>query len=121
MKRYLALLFLSTTSLWAQSNVGELRLKVTDPSGSGVKSSIELVCEANQFRQTYATDAAGVTTAKRLPFGMYQIDVQQPGFAAFHQMVEVRTAVPAEFRISLSLEAVNTSVTVKETETLVDP
>src|SRR6202011_542408 len=105
----------------AQSNVGELRLKVTDPSGSGVKSSIELVCEANQFRQIYVTDTSGVATARRLAFGVYQIDVEQPGFAAFHEAVEIRSAVPEEFRISLSLASVNTSVTVKDTETLVDP
>jgi outer membrane cobalamin receptor len=105
----------------AQSNVGELRLKVTDPSGSGVKSSIVLVCEANQFRQTYVTDNSGIATARRLPFGVYQIDVQQPGFAAFHEGVEIRSSVPEEFRISLSLASVNTSVTVKDTETLVDP
>src|ERR1700687_456771 len=105
-------------SLRAQSNVGELRLKVTDPTDSGVKSSIELVCEANQFRQVYATDSSGVTTARRLAFGVYQINVQQPGFAAFHELVEIRSAVPEEFRISLSLAAVNTSVTVNDTETL---
>jgi hypothetical protein len=105
----------------AQSNVGELRLKVTDPSGSAVKSSIELACEANQFRQTYTTDSSGTATARRLAFGLYQIDIQQPGFAAFHDVVEIRSAIPEEFRISLSLASVNTSVTVKDTETLVDP
>src|SRR4029077_10988319 len=108
-------------ALRAQSNVGELRLRVTDPSGSGVKSSIELVCEANQFRQVYVTASSGVTTARRLAFGVYQIEVQQTGFAAFHEVVEIRSAVPEEVRISLSLAAVNTSVTVKDTETLVDP
>jgi len=112
---------LLATALKAQSNVGELRVKVTDPSGSGVKTSIELVCEANQFRQVYVTDGSGVTTARRLPFGVYQVDVQQQGFAAFHEVVEIRSAMPEEFPISLSLASVNTSVTVKETETLVDP
>jgi len=108
-------------ALKAQSNVGELRLKVTDPTGSGVKSSIDLVCEANQFRRVYTTDSSGVTTVRRLAFGVYQIDVQQPGFAAFHELVEIRSAVPEEFRISLSLASVNTSVTVNDAETLVDP
>jgi outer membrane cobalamin receptor len=125
MRRYSTFLTLSLFTLAAtakaQSNVGELRLRVIDPTGSGVKSAVQLDCEANQFRQTYQTDSAGLTTAKRLPFGVYQIDVNQPGFAAFHDLVEIRTAVPAEFRISLSLAAVSTSVTVKETETLVDP
>src|ERR1700680_4366680 len=105
----------------AQSNAGDLRLKVTDPSGSGVKSSIELVCEANQFRKTYVTDSSGAATARHLAFGVYEIDVQQEGFAAFRGTVEIRSAVPEEFRISLSLASVNTSVTVKDTETLVDP
>ena len=125
MRRHRVLLILGLPllafALKAQSNVGELRLKVTDPTGSGVKSSIDLVCEANQFRQVYATDSSGVVTARRLAFGVYQIDVQQPGFAAFHELVEIRSAVPEEFRISLSLAAVNTSVTVNDTETLVDP
>ena len=88
MRRLLVFLIISlpllATASKAQSNVGELRLKVTDPSGSGVKTSIELVCEANQFRQIYVTDGSGVTTARRLPFGVYQVDVQQQGFAAFH-------------------------------------
>jgi TonB dependent receptor len=125
MRRYPIFLILGLPilafALRAQSNVGELRLKVTDPSGSGVKSSIELVCEANQFRQVYVTDSSGVTTARRLAFGVYQIDVQQAGFATFREAVEIRSAVPEEYRISLSLAAVNTSVTVKDTETLVDP
>lgn len=114
-------LLLAAVSPAGQSNVGELRLKVTDPSGSGVKSAIDLVCEANQFRQSYVTDSSGAVTARRLAFGVYQIDVREAGFAAFHQVVEIRTAVPEELRISLSLESMNTSVTVRDTETLVDP
>jgi outer membrane cobalamin receptor len=121
MKRYLALLFFSTASLWAQSNVGELRLKVTDPSGSGVKSSVELVCEANEFRKTFATDDSGSVVAKHLPFGVYRIQVVQQGFATFRDSVEIRSAVPAEYHIALTVAAVNTSVTVQDTETLIDP
>src|SRR6202140_3533694 len=121
MKRYLALLFFSTSNLWAQSNVGELRLKVTDPSGSGVKSSVELVSEANEFRKTFVTDDSGSVAAKRLPFGVYRIQVEQPGFAPFSETVEIRSAVPAEYHIALAMAAVNTSVTVKDTETLIDP
>src|SRR2546423_599662 len=105
----------------AQSNSGELRLKVADPSGGAVKSSIELVSKANQFHRTYVTDSSGMATAKRLAFGVYEIDVQQPGFAPFHGSVEIRSAIPQEFRISLSLAVMNTAVTVTDKETLVDP
>jgi len=112
---------ISTTALLAQSDVGELRLKVADPSGSAVKSAVELVCEANQFRKVFMTDDDGNVEAKRLPFGVYRVEVEQPGFAPFHDAVEVRSAIPREFRITLTMAAVNTSVTVKDTETLVDP
>jgi hypothetical protein len=125
MKRYLTFTLICflvfALSAKPQSNVGELRLKVTDPSGSAVRSSVQLICEANQFRQRYSTDNSGLATARRLAFGVYQIDVQQPGFAPFHDVVEIRSAAPEEFRISLSLESLNTSVTVKDSDTLVDP
>lgn len=121
MRRYLALFLLGATALLAQSNVGELRLRVTDPSGSGVKSSIELVCEANEFRKTFVTDDAGSIAAKRLPFGVYRIQVEQQGFAPFSDSVEIRSAAPTEYHVALTMAAVNTSVTVKDTETLIDP
>jgi hypothetical protein len=121
MKRYLALFLLYPATLLAQSNTGELRVKVTDPAGDAVKSSIELVCEANQFRKTLVTDDSGTVAAKRLPFGLYRVRVDQQGFAPFANSVEVRSAVPAEYHVVLSLAAVNTSVTVQDTDTLVDP
>ncbi len=121
MNRYLALFLLCPATLLAQSNTGELRVKVTDPAGDAVKSSIELVSEANQFRNTFVTDDAGVVAVKRLPFGLYLVQVDQPGFAPFAASVEVRSAVPAEYHVILSLAAVNTSVTVQDTDTLVDP
>ncbi len=120
MKRLL-LIFLSATALFAQSGTGELRLKVTDPAGLGVKSSVELDCAANQFRETYETDDAGNLTAKRLPFGIYRIAVHQPGFAPFVASVEVRSAIPIEQSIHLSLASVNSTVVVNDSDTLIDP
>ena len=115
-----------TLLLWAataaaQSNTGELRIRVTDPSGSAVKSALELICEANEFHKRFVTDDSGNVVAKRLPFGVYRIQVDQQGFAPFADSVEVRSASPTEFHVALSLAAMNTSVTVKETETLIDP
>ena len=55
----LSALLLAAIPLCAQSNTGELRIKVTDPAGLGVKSSVQLVSEANQIRKTLLTDDAG--------------------------------------------------------------
>jgi hypothetical protein len=120
MKRIL-LFLLFAGSLHAQSWTGELRLKVLDPAGLGVRSAIQLISEGNQFRQTFVTNDSGFAVARRLPFGGYTVHVQQPGFAPFSESVEVRSVLPADFVVHLSVASVNTSVVVNDTETLVDP
>lgn len=107
--------------LMAQSNMGELHLKVTDPKGMGVKTQVELISEANDFRNTLSTDDSGQLIAKRLPFGLYHVQIQQEGFAPVSMPIEVRSAIPREYSIKLVIAALNTSVTVQATETLIDP
>jgi len=104
-----------------QSNSGELRIKVTDPSGAGVRSGVALVSEANEFRKTLSTDEAGDLTVKRLPFGVYHLKIERAGFAEFTDSLEVRSAVPAEYIAKLTIAAANESVVVNDAETLIDP
>ena len=96
-------------------------MKVTDPRGFGVKTAVELTSEANEFHDTLYTDESGLLVAKRLPFGVYRLQVEQSGFAPATATLEVRSAVPVEYRIPLSLAAVTTSVTVQAQQTLIDP
>ena len=104
-----------------QGSLGELRLKVTDPDGLGVKSSVELVSTSNQYRNKFATDDSGVLIAKRLPFGLYRVQVEQAGFAAVSEPLEIRSPVPVNFTIRLSLASVTASITVQDVATLIDP
>jgi hypothetical protein len=120
MKRLL-IVILWAVSLAAQSKTGELRLRVTDPAGLGVKSAVELVSEANQVRESFLTDDAGGLQAQRLPFGIYRLQVTREGFAPVTQTVEIRSAIPKELSIKLSVAGVNTSVTVSDKDTLIDP
>jgi hypothetical protein len=60
----------------AQSNTGELRLTVTDPAGLGVKSTVELISEGNEYRHTFTTDDQGNLDARRLPYGIYQFRIR---------------------------------------------
>jgi hypothetical protein len=117
----LAVLLLWALPLLAQGNRGELRLKVTDPDGLGVKAQVELVSEANEYRNAYATDDAGTLIAKRLPFGIYRIQIRQPGFAEVSTPVEVRSAIPIDYSIKLTLAPITASVTVRDADTLIDP
>ncbi len=115
------ILILWAVSLCAQSNSGELRLKVTDPTGLGVKSSVQLVSEGNQVRKTLVTDETGNLTAKLLPFGVYRLEVQREGFASFSDSIEIRSAIPAEYHVILRIAPMSTSVTVNDAATLIDP
>ena len=116
-----SLCFLFAFPLFGQSNSGELRIKVVDPSGLGVESSVNLVSEANQFRKSLATDGAGNLDVKQVPFGIYRIDVQHSGFADFSGSVEVRSAIPTEYPIALKVASSSQTVTVNDQATLIDP
>ena len=107
--------------LLAQGNRGELRLKVTDPQGLGVKTTVTLVSEANEYRSALLTDDAGVLIAKRLPFGKYRVQIAQRGFAEVSASVEIRSAIPVGYPVHLTLASITTSVTVQDVTTLIDP
>src|ERR1700683_2838562 len=121
MKRFAALFFICALPLFCQSNSGELRLKVTDPSGLGVKTTVQITSEANQYRNSLATSDQGNLDVLRLPFGIYRLDIAQPGFAAVSETVQVRSSLPTEYAIQLKLPTVNQTVTVSAAATLIDP
>lgn len=120
MKRFLFVLIVAV-QLFAQSNAGGLRLRVVDPAGLGLQSSVELISESNQFRQAYTTDEAGNLAARNLPFGVYRIEVKRPGFAIHSAAVEIRSAIASELRIQLSVAPAQTAVEVSDSATLIDP
>ena len=121
MKRFVALVLFCASSLFGQSNVGELRLKVTDPSGLAVKTTVQILSEANHYRNSLATTDQGTLDVQRLPFGIYQLEIAQRGFVPVSETVEIRSSISTEHTIQLQLPSVNQSVTVSGTSTLVDP
>src|SRR5262245_61895002 len=104
----------------AQSHTGELRLTVTDPDGLPVRGVVEIVSQANDVRRQFDTDDRGLLTATRLPFGTYHIEVARRGFATFTALVEIRSALPTEYRVTLSLAPVQSQVTVGADATVLD-
>jgi TonB-dependent Receptor Plug Domain len=94
---------------------------VTDPSGLGVKTTIHLTNEARQYRNTLITSDKGELDIRRLPYGIYQIEIDQFGFAALSETVEIHSSLPTEYKIELRLPTVNQSVTVSGADTLIDP
>ena len=116
-----ALLLLLVIPVSGQSNYGELHLEVTDPSGLGVKALVQIVCNANQYRSAQTTNDQGSLRLLRLPYGIYRVDINHPGFAPVSEVVEIRSSIPAVRAIQLELPAVNQSVGVNAANTLIDP
>ena len=107
--------------LRAQSNIGELRLKVADPHALGVKASVTLASDAVQLHRRLTTDDAGLLTARNLPFGPYQLTVERAGFTPFTGTIEIRSALPTEYVVKLSIAALSTAVNVTGEGPLLDP
>jgi hypothetical protein len=67
------------------------------------------------------TDDQGNLDVPHLPYGIYQLEITQPGFAAVSESVEIRSSIPTVYSIQLKLPSVNQAVTVKAADTLIDP
>src|SRR5580658_11079702 len=105
-------MLLISARLFSQSTTGELRLTITDPTGLAVKSTVELVSQGNEYRNTFTTDDQGKLDAKRLPYGIYQVQIQVQGFAHTSESVEIRSALPLDRTIRLKVASVSESVSV---------
>jgi len=121
MGRFLFLFFLCSLPIFGQSNSGQLRLKVIDPSGLGVKTTVLIVSEANQYRNALTTSDQGILDVQRLPYGIYRLQIEQPGLAPVSESVEIHSALPTEYSVQLKLPTVNQSITVSTDNTLIDP
>jgi hypothetical protein len=107
--------------LLAQSNTGELRLTVADPAGLGLKSTVELISQGNEYRHTFITDDQGNLDAKRLPYGIYQVQIRRQGFAEVSESIDIRSALPLDSTIRMKVASVTESANVSASATLVDP
>jgi hypothetical protein len=121
MKRFAAIFVFCAWPLLGQSNSGELRLKVTDPAGLGVKTTVQIISRANQYRNNLDTSDQGTLNVRRLPYGIYQLEIRQPGFAGASESVEIHSSIPTEYTMQLKLSSVNETVTVTAPNTLIDP
>ena len=92
-----------------------------DPSGLGVKTAVQIVSQANQYHNALVTNEQGLLDVQRLPYGLYQLQIKQPGFAEVSKALDIHSSIPAEISIQLVLSAVNESVTVTAPNTLIDP
>ncbi len=120
-RRLASLLLWSALPLAGQSNTGELHLTVADPSGHRLKTHVDLLSQANQIHTTRETGSDGQLDIKHLPYGIYRLEVAQPGFSPVSQLLVVRSSLPLFQTLQLKLATVTQAVTVNAASTLINP
>jgi TonB-dependent receptor-like protein len=106
--------------LLAQRERGELRLEVRDAQGAALAAHGELVCRSDQFTRSLQIGPDGKYAARDLPFGVYRLTLNAPGFAPWAKVVEIRSEVPVRVSATLGIAPVTTQVQVSDEVTLVD-
>ncbi len=108
--------------LAAQTYAAELRLLVKDPAGgAAANATADLVNDAVHSHQTVQLMADGKYSFKSLPLGSYHLAITQSGFQAVSELIEIRSEVPVVHVVTLSLQPVTSTVTVEDSDTLIDP
>jgi len=95
--------------LFAQRDLGEVRIRVSDASGAPLRFVATLKSLATQEAREFES------TATAVPFGPYLLTVVAPSFAPWSKPIEVRGAAPQTIEVTLTVAPVATELRVEAT------
>ena len=106
----------------AQTESGQVRLTVSDPSGLALPSSGSLGSDASHTQRVFAMtdDSRRWFTFDHLPFGIYRLVVEHIGFQRYTTLIEIRSAIPREVAVQMTIQPTATEVNVTAAATLLD-
>ncbi len=114
----LAMLFLSSTSLWAEP-AGVVRGRVVDETGAVIPgASVTLYGTAGNPITTTTANEEGRFVLSQIPGGRYEIVARHTGLEPASASVDATAAEPAEVVLTLRVGVVSNSVTVTATRGL---
>jgi hypothetical protein len=106
-------LFMGAGPGLAQSSSGTIHGSVLDPSGAAVKgASVRIENPVSQYSGVVQTDAQGGFLFVNVPFSNYHMSVNAAGFQAGEQDIDVRSAVPLQMKVNLTIGKQSTTVEV---------
>jgi len=93
---------------------GSISGAVTDPAGAVVAgAAVSIDNPVSQFNRSTVTDASGTFSFSNVPFNPYHLSVTAKGFAPQARDVDVRSVVPVNVKIFLSIAGTASTVTVE--------
>ena len=104
----------------AQDRSGELRLAVSDATGAALPAHGTLSSQSNHFVLTFDTTPSGEYVAHKLPLGSYKLTLEQPGFATYAALIEIRSELALKYSAALAVASVTQTVNVQDSDTLLD-
>jgi len=121
---------LISSSLWAQVEIGRLTGTVLDPTGARVaQAEVSLDNRLTGRLVRISSNSQGEFRIENIPYGAYVLRVAAPGFGTFAKDVAVRSNIPLETTVQLTVAAGGAEVTVRSdlvqadsprTETVID-
>lgn len=102
----------------AQKQMGELRLQIFDATGAPLPAQVSVVSLSNQVQISGPASPGGRWSARLLPFGSYRLRVEMAAFIPLEEILEIRSEVPLERRVTLGVAPVETQVQVRDFDTL---
>ena len=111
-----AFLFLCLScAAWAQSiSSGTVIGVVTDPSGAAIAgATASLHNPLSNYQQMENTDQSGTFRFTNVPLNGYHLSVKSAGFSTWQQDLAVRSTVPMNLEIKLTLAGAQTTIQVE--------
>ncbi|HWE51450.1 MAG TPA: TonB-dependent receptor [Bryobacteraceae bacterium] len=103
------------------ADAGTVRGSVLDPSGAAVpNATVELQNPVSGYNKNVKTDAQGKFELDNIPYNPYHLSASAAGFQGAEQDVNVRTPLPVDTKITLTVGAAKASVTVTEAGDLLE-
>ncbi|MGA2742365.1 MAG: carboxypeptidase-like regulatory domain-containing protein, partial [Bryobacteraceae bacterium] len=112
----LSLLPVCTLSCFAQSNSGTVHGSVLDPSGASIAGTVVTI----HYIRSATSDSQGKFEFANVPYNNYHLTATAAGFQADTQDINVRSAVPIDLTINMTLGQEVQSVTVEAGADLVE-
>ena len=101
-------------SLFGQIEIGRITGTVSDPSNARVPKTIVILENPLSSRRLQVlTDDDGQFQFEHVPYGAYILRITAPGFGTFTRDVNVRSNVPQQVAVQLTLGSVGTEVSVE--------
>ena len=105
----------------AQSHIGTIQGAVRDPGGALVpNATVRIVDPTSGYQQTARTNEQGEYRFLNVPFHIYTVRVEAPGFQTTEKSIDLETAIPLNIDFALSVAAANETVTITESSSLIE-